>query len=956
MRSISPVILGLAFCFNLFLTPGLQAQNITTILGGGDISGNNVPAVMAGLQSTDIVSDPAGNIYFLERNYARLRKITTAGIVVTVAGTGVPGHSGDGGPATAAQLNYPDGLAIDASGNLYISDVASDVIRKVTPAGIITTFAGHAGVPGGSPDGTHVSNSYLADPLGMDFDAAGNLYVAESYYRKITKITPAGFMYMVAGGGIGPDGGPAIGADLPYPTDVKITSSGEMIIANGLQIRRVTTSGIIHTIAGHPFAGPPLMTGDGGPAVNSYLYGSNRVAIDAAGNIFINDINPYYMPVLRKIDVVTGIIDVVRPINGGLTGMNYDNAGNLLIADGTYVSKIDPAGTYTHIAGTGYSSYSGDGGHAMRAACTPTALALDTAGNYYVADWAHQSIRKVNTSDSIVCIAGSSVSTMTSEGSPATNIALGSDPFKQIAVDRSNNMYIASENGVIQITAAGLYYVTANGSSFSYGGDGGLHYLAQYNRPTGVATDSANNIYIADKGNRRVRKINIATGIVTTIAGTGTAGSTGDGGPATAAKFNGPSSLAFDKKQALYVSDGTRIRKIKSNGIISTIAGTGTAGYTGDGGIATAARINAFNIATDKIGNLYFNDADSNVIRKIDTFGFISTVAGIGTAGFSGDGGPATAAEFYTVADMKIDTLGNIYIADTYNGRIRFICGTNNITPTIAVTGPGTSCAGSSVTFSSSYPIAGYGPRQQWKRNGIDITGATGATYTTSTLVNGDVISCALAYDAAAPCATSALATSNNITMTINPVMPSPSGVMISAVPATITFPGETITYTASFLNGGSAPALQWYLNGVLLPGATGATYMSSTVVAGDQVSVTVHTSNQCAFPDSASASFSNSATSTGVVAHTAHANGNIDLYPNPNNGVFKLNGKFDGSIKAIVEVRNMLGIIVYRKDVVLQQGILDEDVDFSTRQPSGVYTLSICTDNKISYYKFMIR
>ena len=221
--------------------------------------------------------------------------------------------------------------------------------------------------------------------------------------------------------------------------------------------------------------------------------------------------------------------------------------------------------------------------------------------------------------------------------------------------------------------------VAGGGSSF---GDRGAATAGQLNTPRGVALDHMGNLYTADTNNHRIRKVDASTGNISTVAGTGTDGYSGDGGAATAARLNSPSGVAVDGAGNLYIADtgNSRIRKVDSSGNISTVAGTGTDGYSGDGAAATAARLNSpSGVAVDGAGNLYIADTGNSRIRKVDSSGNISTVAGTGTRGFSGDGAAATAAQLRNPQGVALDGAGNLYIADRFNHRIRKVDSSGNI-------------------------------------------------------------------------------------------------------------------------------------------------------------------------------------------------------------------------------------------------------------------------------------
>ena len=315
------------------------------------------------------------------------------------------------------------------------------------------------------------------------------------------------------------------------------------------------------------------------------------------------------------------------------------------------------SGDITTVAGIGTSGYSGDGGPATSAALNlPNAVAFDSSGNYYISDWLNGRIRKVDTSGNI-----------------STAVAAGQGP---LAIDASSNIYFSNgENGVVfkyTVSTGVTTTFAGTGPSISASGDGGPATSATIS-PQGIAFDASGNLYIADLGDNRIRKVN-TLGVISTVAGNGTLGYSGDGGPATSAELYNPSYVAVDASGNLYISDerNNRIRKVSTAGTITTIAGTGVQGYSGDGGAATSATMySPQGIQVDASGNVYFVDQGNNVVRKISTSGTITTIAGNGTTGYSGNGGLATQAELRGPDDIAFDANGDLYISDTYNFVIR---------------------------------------------------------------------------------------------------------------------------------------------------------------------------------------------------------------------------------------------------------------------------------------------
>jgi len=329
------------------------------------------------------------------------------------------------------------------------------------------------------------------------------------------------------------------------------------------------------------------------------------------------------------------------------------------------------------VAGNGIAGFGGDGGPATMAELNwPSGIALDTFGKIYFADFANNRLRKVNTSGIITTIAGTGTAGYGGDGGPATS-ALLHEPI-DIAIQANGNIFIADlQNQIIRrIDPLGIITTVAGTVGISgYTGDGGPATLAQINHPLGVAVDTFGNVYIADQANYCIRKVN-TSGIINTIAGTGVAGFSGDGGPATLAQIYLPCRIILDASGNIYFTDrgNSRIRKINTSGIINSIAGNGTTGFSGDGGPATAAEFNnLWSLALDSSGNLFIADGDNNRIRKINTAGIINTIAGTGTAGYTGDGCPATTAELNDPCGIAVGKTGKIYFSDALSNVLRVI-------------------------------------------------------------------------------------------------------------------------------------------------------------------------------------------------------------------------------------------------------------------------------------------
>jgi hypothetical protein len=345
----------------------------------------------------------------------------------------------------------------------------------------------------------------------------------------------------------------------------------------------------------------------------------------------------------------------------------------LIVAVQIVSSLANAQSIISTVAGNGRPEFSGDGGPATNAALYfATDVGLDAAGNLYIADYDNYRIRKVSTSGVITTVVGNGTFGFSGDGGPATAASFR-DP-RYIAVDTAGNIYISDRTSyrVRKVSTSGIITTVAGNGTPGFSGDGGPATSATIDA-FAVAVDSAGNLYIADANNQRIRKVN-AAGTITTIAGNGTAGYTGDGGPATSARINYPWGIGVDAAGNVYFVDSSnsRVRKVSTTGIITTVAGGGVE-FPGDGGPATSANLPFITeLTADAAGNLYIAEAGStNLVRKVSAAGIISTVAGNGTNGFSGDGGPATSAQLSFPEGLTVDSAGNIYIADPGNHRIR---------------------------------------------------------------------------------------------------------------------------------------------------------------------------------------------------------------------------------------------------------------------------------------------
>lgn len=329
----------------------------------------------------------------------------------------------------------------------------------------------------------------------------------------------------------------------------------------------------------------------------------------------------------------------------------------------------------TTVAGNGLPGFSGDGSGATSASLDlPTAVVVDSLGNLYISDQTNQRVRKVDLTGIITTVAGNGIQGFAGDGGPATSASLFA-PLG-LALDRVGNLYIADQlnQRIRKIDTAGIITTAAGNGAGGFAGDGGLATNASLLFPSGVLVDPAGALWIADRNNQRIRKVDPLTGIITTVAGDGIQGFGGDGGPATQASFSSPVDIALDTTGNLFIVDqlNQRIRKVDTSGTITTVAGNGVQAFSGDGGPAIAASLALpLDVVVDPRGNLFIADLLNQRIRKVDGQGFITTVAGTGVQGYGGDGALATSAILDRPRSITLNRSGDLFIADLFNHRVR---------------------------------------------------------------------------------------------------------------------------------------------------------------------------------------------------------------------------------------------------------------------------------------------
>jgi len=655
--------------------------------GIGNAAGFNLPH--------GIATDNAGNLYVSDTFNQTIRKITPDGTVTTIAGSaGARGYVDGVGTGQPARFTSPIGLSIDSNGNLYVGDTGNQTIRKVTSSAIVTTVAGQVGIAG-SANGTGSAASFN-NPQGTAVDSAGNIFVADNVNRTIRKITPAGLVTTFAGstGLQGTNDGLGSVARFYQPSGMAVDSVDNIYVADvgGDSIRKITPGGLVTTLAG---TGRLSGTNDGiGSAAR--FFNPQGVAVDGAGNVYVSDFGNQTIRKITAAGVVTTLAGTAGQ-SGSADGTNsaalfsaprgivVDRGTNIYVADSanSTIRKLVLNGSdcvVTTLAGSAGQNGSLDGPGTAARFHFPNSLAMDVAGNLYAIDRSNHDIRKIAPDGLVTTFAGVPGQAGSADGVGATAQFQGP---QELTTDTSGNIYVVEffNNTVRKIAPVGANWVVttvAGCAGCAPGTNDGIGVAARFNGPFGLTRDSSGNLYVADTSNFTIRKITPSGtdwAVTTFVGAPGKQGATDGAG--TVARLNGPHSLAADAAGNLFLSDGSAIRKITSAGVVTTLAGCPPPGCTdalgsvdGPGNVARFGLVQG--ITVDAAGNLYVADGSNDTIRKLTPSGtdwMVTTLAG--SPGQSGAvDGVGSDARFNQPGGVAVDSAGTVYVVDSAEHRI----------------------------------------------------------------------------------------------------------------------------------------------------------------------------------------------------------------------------------------------------------------------------------------------
>ncbi|MDB6059407.1 MAG: repeat containing protein [Verrucomicrobiales bacterium] len=853
-------LLSVAVLLALLPTANAQNLSVSTLAGNAGQTSADGTTINARFNNPwGVTVDASGNVYVADTDSHIIRKITSAGVVSTFAGTvGISGTNDATG--TSATFNSPQGIVIDATGNLYVTDTGNHTVRKITSLGVVSTLAG-APTISGTTDGNN-GNARFNQPEGIAINAAGTiLYVADTANHTIRSVTVGGSVITYAGTAGTPGSANLTGTSASFntPQGVAVDSSGSVYVADtGNQlIRLISAGGVVSTFAG---VSGTIGSNDGATGTATFW---DPLGVAVSGStVYVAD---SFNNTIRKISAGSvstpaGSAGVLGSADGNGAnarfwqpqGIAVDISSNVYIADGAN-------GTIRKIIGTTVSTLAGspsigsaDGNASTARFFFPGGVAIDSSGNNYVADTQNNTIRTVTSAG----IASTLVGTVGVSGSADGNGTSAQFNAPQgIAKDSlaSAYLYVADTGNHTIRRISGTTVTLFAGTAGTSGVADGTGSAAQFNSPQDVALDSSGNIFVADTWNHTIRKITTA-GVVTAFAGVpgafGDSDGTGANVGTNGARFYAPGGVAVDGSGNVFVADtyNHTVRKITSAGVVSTIAGLGGYYGTDDGTNGNAHFFFPRSVSVDATGNVYVLDSGNHTVRKLTASGtnwIVTTVAG--TANLSGSAkGVGGAARFFAPTALDINASGTFAIADLGNNSIRSAVSGTGSAPTIT-SQPQSQTVVSGQTASFSVTATGIGTlTYQWYFNTGLIGGATTSSYTKVNAQTTDAGSYSVTVSN-----TGGPTASANAILTVNVAPAITAGPQSQTVNAG-TSPSFSVTAT------GTAPlSYQWFFGAAAISGATTSSYTVANAQAANVGNYSVVVTNVAGTATSGSAALS---------------------------------------------------------------------------------------------------
>jgi sugar lactone lactonase YvrE len=802
------------------LPPGdVIAYDFTTFAGTPPGSADGVASEARFNTPQKIAEDSLGNLYVADSGNDEIRKIDASGNVTTVAGSSSSAGSADG-VGSAARFEDPQGIAVDAAGNLYVADTFNCTIRKIAPGGVVTTLAGRAGTYGGYRDGVG-AEAQFSYPDDVAVDAAGNVFVADTDNNRIRKIDPAANVTTLSAGtnGIG------------YPTGIASDGTGNLYVANaGLStVVRVSSNGSVTTIAGTSDVSGDL-DGTGTAAKFGFPTG---LAIDSAGDIFVSDSGNSSLREISPSGVVTTLAGGGLGSNDGTgsaaqfdepDGIVVDPSGTLYVADinNCAIRRISVSGGVGTVSTFAGASPLGSEDSPNAQFHYPTAVAVDSAGNAYVCDSSNDTIRKVSPAGVVTTLAGSPGQSGFADGTGES--ARFSLP-EGIAVDVTGTLYVVDGGNaaIRKITPVGLVTTLAGGPSGTPDGQG------QFSGPAGIAADGAGNVYFSGQADDTIRRID-PSGNVTILAGNPGVGGWVDG-TGSAARFYDPAGMAIDRSGNLFVAEPSNhtVRKVTPAGVVTTVA-------SGDPPLNEPE-----GVAVDSSGNIFVTDLSRDGVMEISPSGVVTSLTGNAYQAGSVNG-IASFVRFDAPLGIAVDGSGKLYIADSWNDAI--IMGNPiAVAPVSIGTQPQGASVGTGANVTFSVAATGLAPLSyQWQQ-------LQNGSYTWTNLSDGNGVSGSATANLTLSGVTTLLSGYQYQVVVANPVNSITSNAAALAVagpPSIVTQPGSATGYfggstTFTVTANGTPPfSYQWYFNESPISEATAATYVVTPVQASSADSYTV--------------------------------------------------------------------------------------------------------------------